>query len=133
MIAPLAVSPAAVAAWIHRHQNALLSALLLLTAALVIYPSTLVHYSFMTMPALLFLWSRRASLRAGAPGTALGVVVLTVLTGYESGAFVFWAHVALLTWLLAEALPKARLRFTHPRTAARREPLSPVPAAGSLL
>lgn len=101
--ASLVLLPALVASWFNRKRDPLLVGALLLSAVLVVYPFTLMHYSMLMAPALLLLWSRRATLAAGPFGAALGIVLLAVLSGLGGGLLTFWAHLALFAWVLTEA------------------------------
>jgi hypothetical protein len=91
---------------------------LVLACALLVYPSTLYHYSVVLLLPLLWLWSRRAIVPGGELAVAgLGGALFALLTMHHKHAFeanaVVWLAVAALhvrlTWDAAGADRVARV------------------------
>ncbi len=104
-----------VLAWRSRRAAPEYSFSLILTAGLLLYPSTLAHYGLLLVVPLLLLWRRQQS------GTAEWFVLafaacVQFLTGVALGSYAFWAMAAV--WLVFAGLAAwspapARLSVPH--------------------
>ncbi len=79
-----------------------------LLLALLIYPATLVHYSFLLLLPLLFIWQKRQSFAGGVWGAFFFIVFVYSLAAYGQGETVFLANA--LCWCVLAAGAVANLR-----------------------
>lgn len=95
----------------RRDRDPRLSLALWLLLGLLLYPSSLGHYSVLLVPILLLLWQQRASVPGGVWSVAATASATYLLAGFRGGTattlayLLLWAVCAFLQWTAAPEQP----------------------------